>query len=366
MNTLQATASKSDLLLNCQYPFGPEAEIEERETSEAAEYGTAFHKWMYFEMVVRPRGQLSSPCPPEFAQHISDSAKVLRKWMSGENPWKTAFRVVSGETHRATRFRVSGVTSRECDFDESSHTYALKPGEMGGTDDLLLESDYAEGYSHKAGGTPRVRVVLDYKSGSYEDYSDPKSLPQMLTLALQTAADGIAILHTPKDGLPVVYSVEVSSSELVAHAKKLRRALARIGDGSLRPGAHCKYCPAKPGCPTNNTEVAKAGKALLRLAGAGTSLVFPDIDLGKVHQLLPQADKLFATLRSELRERVRSGEVIERPDGKTLELVTHTEERISKKAFVDALGAAKAERRFEKLRAEGVLVKTEVEQLRAK
>ena len=95
-------------------------------------------------------------------------------------------------------------------------------------------------------------MVVDYKTGVYEDYSDPLT-PQMLTLALQTRADAVAILHTPRMGIPVVYASEATPDLIDAHRMRLIRALFRIGDGSMRPGHWCRWCRVRKTVAPPNT-----------------------------------------------------------------------------------------------------------------
>jgi hypothetical protein len=333
---IQPTASKSDLLLNCQYPFDPALDLGEPEPpGEVAEYGTDFH-W-------KLHAALQGATPAD--NHVKGSLSIIQGFMAGENPWGYKFEATSMETPLALRIKALGparVTwaARQVDFSAEGHSYSLAPGDIGGTADLVLDRVPSGG---KVAGA--FRVVWDHKTGSGEDYTQPAKKGQMLTLALATDADAVAILHTPRGSIPAVYADPVSPVRLKEHAFKLDAALKRIGDGSLRPGPWCKWCPARPVCPTNNADLAKAGRDLVKVFGGDKLLA--EIDLGKVHQLLPAADKLFEQLRAELKERVRAGEVIQRPDGKTLEIQTVTAERVVGKAdlfkaFAPLGGEAKA------------------------
>ena len=58
-------------------------------------------------------------------------------------------------------------------------------------------------------------------------------------------------------------------------------------------------------------------------------------------------------------------EIATRPDGKHLEYLTREREELSKKVFIEVLGKVEAERVFEKLRKQGILVKTSREELHA-
>src|ERR1700676_5396423 len=72
---MQPTASKAHLLLECAYPFAPER-VPEHETSEAAEYGTAFH----FALAARITGQ-EYEADQALRAHVEKSWEVLHKWL---------------------------------------------------------------------------------------------------------------------------------------------------------------------------------------------------------------------------------------------------------------------------------------------
>jgi hypothetical protein len=378
---LQPTASKTALLLECQRPFDPETEIEEREPNEAATYGTKFHAAMLRVMT----GQRWADTDLDFVRHVDAARECLQTWMN-DNVFERKFKIAKigpkrkefdAERPRALQIYLDAFDGasyhahmRSPAFDEETHQYDLRPGEIGGTTDLVLID--------KSG----FRVVVDYKTGAKEwdnygddqdpddsDFSDPRT-PQMLTLAEMTGAQAVAILHAPKDGIPVIYAREVETSfafgvfhaELSKHVAALGKAMSRVGDGSMRPGPWCKRCPAKQGCPTNNAEVAKATTALVRQIG-NSAIDTRCLDIGKIHQLLPQAERGLKLMRDEIKERVRSGEVIERPNGKTLQIVERTVERMAGKGDFQK---AMTEEEFEKLRAKGLVKTTTEERLEAR
>jgi hypothetical protein len=236
-------------------------------------------------------------------------------------------------------------------FDVETHTYHLAPSQMGGTSDIVL-SNWDQ------------RLVADYKTGEGKDFSNPKT-GQMLTLAIAEDAAEIAIVHSPRAGIPVVYAAPVTTDEKEAHRKKLRIALQKIGDGSLRPGPECKYCPARLGCPAHYEELARKTWALVKtLAPLPVSQI--EVDLGRFHQLWPGLERLAKVVREDIRERVKAGEVIERPDGKTLAVNTVTREVLSKTSILEAMGKKRGEKMLESLRQAGAITTTTYEELRAK
>lgn len=238
-----------------------------------------------------------------------------------------------------------------------------------GTRSENMKDAYANGHRgdiprrEKTGGRP-FRVVCDHKSGIRDwtdrsdrpDFSRPERIPQTIVLAAMVDADAVAVLHSPRDGFPIIYAAKV---DLYPWWDQFIAAYGRIGDGSMRPGPWCTHCPARPGCPTNNAEVSKNTKALVKVVNEGM-VDATDLDDGRIHMLLSSAERGLKLYRDSLKERVRAGEVIERPDGKTLTIVKRTSERIaSKDAFAKA-------GKLDEIRALGLVNVTEEERLEAK
>lgn len=351
MSCVQPSASRTDLLLECGRPFAPNTEADSREDSEASEYGTRWHLAMYRRMF----GGSQDPDVP-LAAHVEDAHELLLRWIAGDNPWGIAWTVIGGEQATAGLPLANGYTlSRPTLLDEGSHTYALGAGEIGGTYDLLLEG----------GGR---RCVLDYKTGNWHasEFAFPASMGQMRTLAAMTIADTCAILHTPRGTTPVIYAEGLDRADREAHVRRLYSSLGRVGDGTLKPGPHCHFCPAHTSCPTNDGRLLARSESLMRRFDRQPLSNLLESDPGLLHQLLSDYDKLAKRARSMLRDRVAGGEVIERPDGKTLEMIHKTVESLSKASVVRALGADKAEALLAELRRRGCLEVTEREEMRAK
>jgi hypothetical protein len=359
---LQTTASKTALLLQCSRPFAEDVALS-RESGAAANYGSAFHGAL--EAVVRraerceaemlKKWAVSDATVEELRAHVDQAYTVLLKWCNGDNPFGAKFSVTDTEKHLATKIRRApggsyassyaySVASRECDFDEATHHYDLRKGEMGGTFDLLLRCEDGR------------LCVLDYKTGDWGNFMHPSELPQMRTLALQTSSELVAILHTPRNLPAVVYAEEISAETLSQHIRALSAARRRIGDGSLRPGFDCKYCEAKDSCPAKDGELLERSGALIQgslsaLLPAGA--LTKQIDLGRFHMLLGELDKLQKRAREEMKQEVAAGAVIERPDGKVLVLEEREYERLSKASILEALGKKEGEKMLESLRKKG-------------
>ena len=352
---IQDTASKTSLLLECQRPFDPEVETEDS-PGEAARYGSAWHEGLAL------RAQGKPVKPKELAEkfevegfevggglgaHIDEAWKQTSAWLKREK-----LTIIEIETPHAAQIGVNQVFSRKVEFEADGHHYDLKPGEFGGTPDLVLE---------RKGGKAFERVVLDYKSGEETEWtaphwetSDPKT-PQLLTLALIVQASRVVVFHFPKASLPAIYDEKVSSTTLTNFAVKRKLAMARIGDGSLRPGSWCKYCPARESCPAQHAELLEKTTALVKSA-SGTGLSLEGLDVGVFHQTWSQIEKLVKIARAQIKERVAAGEIFERPDGKVLTLqMVKPYETVSMTSIKEALSESKAKKEIDRLRDLGVL-----------
>ncbi len=363
---IQVTASKTPLLLACSRPFDPETETTKEDASEPMRYGSALHECLELgreadvaAIAAKWGGDISAT---ELHAHAIRTMACLKKWLDGDNIFQEKFTVVGRETHRATLILKGGATAtRECDFDADNHVYDLLPGEFGGTDDLVAES---RAYQNEEGVSVVRRVVVDYKSGDWGDFHKPSEMPQMLTLALQTKADAAAILHSPRAGVPVMYVDPVTPEELALFARRIKSAMRRIGDGSLRPGAWCARCSALEGCPAQDGALLKKANALIRVAVSSEEMARP-LDKGAFHAFLQELNRLSTRAREVLRNDVRAGEIIVRPDGSVLVLRETEYETLSKSSIVRALGKQKGERLIEDLRKKGCVEKGSREELRA-
>jgi hypothetical protein len=375
---LQPTASKTDLLLNCQWPFDPEREIPERaNVPEGTRYGSAFHQIMEVAplergqkipnlgglvAVTRKKWDLDEGVGQELAEHVRGSLPVLQKWLSGKNAWDHDFSKANTFTEKSFAISVDdgeeGIGIRTIRRPrEEDHVYEdLGEGDIGATTDLLVEEETA--------------LVLDYKTGNDEQFAFPHRHPQMRTLSLiPRAAPVVAIFHADRRGLPVIYAEEIADSARHLHVRRLRKALRKVSDGSLRPGPWCTHCPAKTICPTQTAAVLQGAAALfdegtLKLARIDRNSLTKAADVGWLHQFFAEVDHLKALARPHMLAFVKASlgkEIVSRLDGKVLIVRKRTEERLSKKAIVDALGVKEAERLFDKLRKAGALTETESE-----
>jgi PD-(D/E)XK nuclease superfamily len=389
---LQASASKTGLLLNCQWPFGEQIAIEPGEASEPANYGSGFHSLMEvaplgvgekfdetFPRLVDAAGEtfdLNAAVREELAGHVKGSLGVLQRWLAGKNPWDYKFDTsrLERETSYAIRIKPGGLAvkvRRIASPTAEAHVYEeAEKKEIPGTVDLMEDSPLRD--------PDGLSLVMDYKSGVGvgENFERPSKHPQLKTLSLIPDKEPIvAIFHADRRGLPIIYAEEISQAERASHARKVHRALSRRNSGYMRPGEWCKRCPARSVCPTQTAELL-AGAASLVNGGHDTlvrtakasAMTTPAI-VGQLHQFFAEFDRLKEQARPLMKAKVKEwlaeNQFSMRPDGKQLVIKTRTEERISKGKIVEALGAPEAERLFQKLRKAGALETTESEGLYA-
>jgi hypothetical protein len=383
----QPSASKSFVLVNCSYPFNPELEIEADVGSAAARYGSAFHE-VIAECVLNAlswgKGEKPKPydgwvttaagkwkvkgAEHELASHVWGSFQMLRRWMKGENPYRHDWSKDKLVVEKSYAINPSNGTSRTIDPpSEEEHQYAdLLLGELPGTLDIMAMGNVKEG---------RPPLVLDHKTGSSKNFSSPEEDDQMKTLALiPNAGDAIvAVNHSDRQGLPVIYPGELGPVDLMTHRVQLKAAMGRIGDGSMRPGAWCSNCPAKTVCPTQYAQIVPSAVAIttavgaiVELPGASDALTTGEL-VGKMHQFRSTLNAMLDKVDKEIKNYVREHpeEVVLRPDGKHLEFVTKEVERLSKTSIIEVLGKVEGEKLLNSLRKKGVLVKKPQEELRA-
>lgn len=377
---MQITASKSYLLLECSYPFADAIAKPHDTAGEATRWGSAFHA----VIASRLKGEdwLSQAAASakwwsvneqELLASILKANDELTPWLKGENPFGLDFtkgqQIVeksywivpqtwldkeTGKTPNISMTQATAIATLtatgECSLDEEGHEYSGYPaGAIPGTLDYLsTEQQYG------------ASIVIDWKTGQ-GDFSRPAENPQLLTLAAMTGARIVGIGHFPRQGLPMIYADRVSDDEVANHVSRLATAMARVGDGSMRPGEWCKYCPARDVCPAKQGEAIQAAQAIIPVAGnllrQATSTAIVGDKVGELKMLSREARKWLDMVDSHIRATVEMnpGEIYRQPDGRILQLVPQQRERLSKKAIIDALGPIEGGKLLEELRAKGAL-----------
>jgi hypothetical protein len=341
----QVTASKAEQFFNCARSLAAPRDPEDDDADTTRrDYGVRFHKAMHVRAMQHLEDSVfdAEPLDEEMRAHVGAAWGVVKAELLDKG-WG----ILDAERPRA--YHVASDRARFTTLDEETHTYDLEFGEVGGTPDLVLcrGSD---------------ALVIDYKTGDSGTWHTPEAVPQMRFLAALTGANRVGILHTPPGVPPSLYLGEVKTD---ACEREILTAYVRLGEGSMRPGAWCRHCPSRSSCPANQGEMLARAESLLPAGIAATALASPP-DLGRMHMLLLEFERVAKRAREEIRAAVERGEVITRPDGKVLTLVDEPRENLSKAALVRALGREEAERRIEAMRAEGLVETSTITKMVAK
>jgi Protein of unknown function (DUF2800) len=370
---LSVSASVTDLLLQCQRPFAPDTEIE-KDVGDAANYGSAFaelvadaltgadKKRQYGPEAVAEKWDIAKEAEALEA-HAVRAVVFLKKWIAGDNPLKTKLKIVLAETPMATYLGPKGeVVTWEAKLDLETHTYDLDENEIGGTPDLLLKS--ADG---------KIHLVIDHKSGQDRDLSEaefanPSTMGQLRTLGLMTSATHVGVFFSPRGrAQDDLYVDPISAKELAEHHAALRTAMARIGDGYLRPGKQCRYCDARPSCPANYGEMVTAtAKSVTAMTKLNLGSLSESVDRGVFTHTWRNLEKMAKIARDMIKEEVREGARWEEPDGKVLTLTEVKRESLSMTSIREALGKPAGDAEIERLRKLGAVKEVIFEELRAK
>ena len=383
---IQASASKTELLLACPRPFDPELEADPDVAGAPARYGSSFHQILAACLRTGGRGSQKAPletsggyskevdraakaydmrsAAQELAGHVKSSVKVFRNWLVREK-----LEVAVVEEAYAVRPTVDGTwkTRAILPHDEDHH-YIVDPGEVPGTVDVIARN-----------ANRKRAVVVDHKTGwEDKDFARPSSIPQMKTLGLvaPTALGAeVGIFHADRQGLPSIYVEPYEIEDQREHATALRRGLDMIGTGFLRPGPQCKRCPARLTCPAHAADLLSEGTAAL-VEGANALAVEPiagllapetgasiEVRAGALHELLKKFRQLDKAGWEEIKRLVKSGAVIETREGKVLAIQTQTYETLSKKSVLEAFGPVAGEKELERLRKKGAIRETTREML---
>lgn len=364
---MQPSASKTDLLLQCSYPFDPKRTLMSEPPGEAAIYGTQFHKAMEQLLAAETLVYFSE----EVTRHVEQAHERLHAYLASSD-YLAGRRLLE----YAMAFTPRTFTARDIPGPNEDHVYMdLRPDEIAGTADLIvIPTD-----------PTKPVLVLDHKTGLSGDFTKPHLLPQLLTLGFSVLARFNrssfvpAVLHAPRGGLPQVFEgdvqrIDVDGSKFV---QLLRLALDRVGDGSLRPNKLCYRCPARHDCPARVVDlIDRSGELVEKANLVGSELVLVNNDnalsrearIGKLHLLLARFRELDRRASEEIKRELRAnpGTEVVRPDGRTLMIVTKSVERISKASIVRALGKEAGAAKIEELRAAGCLTETDQDELHAK
>ena len=406
---LQPSMSWSSQLLECSFAFG--LELDRGPASEPARYGSAFHEILPQRITdaVRADYDKKRHKKPPYKIKWPSAEKVATKWGPGLRIEElsphvdAAFAELDGWL-RKNEFRINFDDVRKQGLLLLEQSVGLKPLESGRRIDAHDDDHRYHGLvKGEQPGTLDLSIVpvqkmlkklpilvLDHKTGE-EDFSRPLDKPQLLSLAAATMRwTGfeeaiVGVLHARRRGMPKVYADRVKLSELRQYETKVAGALARIGDGSMRPGPWCDRCPAKSVCPARDAELmAKAGDVLTGLTAAGGALSIGGLArndvaiikappsglskekrLGLLYTIAQLAEIMAKRIRVEIKaEIVADANLLpETHKGEYLVVRSYEKETLSKGAIVEAYGKMAGERLLTKLRKDGAIHKTVVQQL---
>lgn len=347
------TASRLPLLAECALPFSPNVATTD-EPGTAALTGTEFHGFVQADI-----DGLPTPPPVVGADH--DAAREMfeawkRWWPSfrGTLWWHAEIPVAFDLVTRSGRFLPRG---EHRDYSTASAT------EIPGTIDAVAFDPDA-----------RIVHVIDWKTG-HPDYLDPADdSKQLAGLALAIAhTDGldvravhVVIAHVAPDGVRLDRA-RLEAMDLDAAYEALQERVAAIENAKARPGNHCRFCPARIGCPETERSLASMVEETPASAIAsvlrGEELTIEKIALAS--RALPMLEDLAKKARERLREHARKqGGFIPLGNGKALKLIPIKRENLSKDSINKALGDADAHVLLERLRKAGAITTSTSEQLR--
>jgi PD-(D/E)XK nuclease superfamily len=404
MSSLQSSMSYSALLLECSFAF--DATFDRAEAGEPARFGSAFHDLeagRLLDMAHSGAVPIRRPSLRQVAKKwgVGDKQDELKalvtaghaeltRWLA-KNEFKLDFDSIRKkgamliETAVALKPLVSGRTIEPHDSD---HRYlGLHEGEQPGTLDLAIIPSKRD--------LRKVPILVeDHKTGEMEDFSRPLDKPQLLSLAAATMrAVGseeaiVAVLHARRRGMPKVYADRVSLGELRQYETRIAGALERIGDGSMRPGPWCHRCPAQSICPARDADLlGRAGDVLTGLTAAGGALspqglTANDVSLVKVpmgtgplarerrlgvlYDIAKKAEALAGRVRAEIKSEIvnSKGAVMPvTPNGEYLVVREYEKESLGKSSIIEAYGKIAGEKVIAKLRKDGAITKSTVQQL---
>lgn len=364
----QITASGVGRLLQCSAPWHPSTVVEREKAGEAAIYGTAIHAVLSSDISLAEASMRTGVPVEEIRTHVDAITDAVRDFIAGNNPWGSALTPIGWEVPRGRRLYnpthtdVTVSPPFDAVLDVETHIYvpvleesdSLAPGAtVYGTADLVLH-DLDNGSV----------AVLDYKTGQHVE---PTALtPQMLTLAWLFEAQYSVIVHAPR-GEPVrIYAETVPYLELDTFVSKLQARALDIFEGRLAysPGPECHYCPARSNCPVELGSNIVAANAIVR--AAPDALALESISMGEMHLLLSRLESITDAAKAKIRSAVLAGEIVERPDGKTLVATTKSRESLSKSSILRALGPEAGQALIDELKAAGAITESTYQEVRAK
>lgn len=346
------TSSKTALLLQCGWGFGPEtAPTEARNSGEAALYGTAYHEGAAVELGGREPADFGA-FEVEAKRHLAETMPPLNEWLTAH-----AYRTDHEIVEVPWLYNVRSGWTRRTELDKATHRYRGH-----GAHDLGGTVDFASWRS-----ADRRLLVLDHKTGE-RDPGDPGEHAQLLSLAVMAAAhfkkpqSVTLVLHWARRGGPAeIRARAVSLGRVERHAHDLEQAFKEIGSGRLRVGPECDFCHARFGCPTRTNALA-----LFKPEATALSREWTADEAAFVHEKLAFYRDMASMLNAKAHETIAKHGPGLRPDGKIVDLVTRPYSNLSLASIRRALPKEEAAALIDELGAKGCIETHDRVELRAR
>jgi hypothetical protein len=356
---VKPSMSATDRFLECAWPWGREVSAE-GVTGAPARFGSAVHEVLERSVPARKlmsRKQIAEIAErwsidgdvlaPDVEERSRQALAVILAWLDGDNPWSINFTKWKLRYEVPIAYDIEASTAEEIKKADGAHDYGVELPRLPGTADLV-----GVGAMRGKGFLDTV-LVLDHKTGYY--VGSPFESGQLQSLALAFARlHGvqkaiIGFVHMPQHTAPTVYVDTLGEDDLFKHAKKLETANARVGDGSLKPGYWCQWCPAALECPTNATAIQEMRPRALMTSE----------DVGAAHQRLAAMKSRFEMLAGavddEIRAWVRKNGAALRPDGQAVDFVPREFSHLSQASIIRTLGEFEGRKLIEKLKKLGCI-----------
>jgi hypothetical protein len=365
-----ASASKTDLLLECQWWAGPDVKIppdpndplgtrDPKLLADAPRFGVAFHLAMERHVAggFAAYGRLRRSAiekiavghrvePGRLYDYYRRATEFLRGFLADRGwdgiPLVTEKKLAYDPFRDEARF-LEGTGSR----DYSARRATEIPGQ------LDMAAVVNEG---------SLLFTADWKTGS--SVYEAKTNKQLDTLSL-----GLSRVWDARDGRSVnaIFRVddefiepdvaEVGAERWAKHRRHLKQALVRVYSKTpaMRPGAHCKYCPANEICPAI---VGPTGMDDV-LSDANSSE-----SVRRVYEISRALDKALEKRRQRIMRWVQMNGPIELSNGKELAIVESQRDNLSKASIERALGRVDGQQLIADLRSRGCIEKDTRQELR--
>lgn len=351
-----ASASKTDVLLACQYWASPALQLpEDIFNNPAARFGSAFHKTMELHLLetfvdFAAIAEEFDVDQKRLENYYDRGSKIIDALLK-KNEWDKHPRMVE------TKLAYDPFTDKARVLDAPGpRSYSGRtPTELPGTQDLMIPNVVAW-----QSPTESALVLFDWKTGQSDYNADTNaqlsSLGLMGARLLEQSYVHVAILRLDDEFAEISQSTR-NATELKAHRIHLKKALsgALEDNPALRPGTWCKYCPALEVCPVHRDPYLPVEIV--------ESAVGPE-QIRMAYPLLIAAEQKLAKARERVKRYVEMNGMLDLDSGKRLKIIEYEEELLSKASIKRALGNVEGAELIEDLRRRGVVEKSQQSSLR--